>query len=142
MVILRNSDLRIGNLIASGYSEEIEDTWIIGKVKTILSDEVDYEQIEVETDESFEWFFKDCYFSIPLKKDWLIKFCFYINRTTKEDNNIWRKDWSEGYFELEEIISFFFGYPLYSTEIKTVDHLQNLFYFITKEELKTNEYGR
>lgn len=57
MVILRNSDLRIGNFIASGYSEETIDTWIIGKVITILSDEVEHEQIEVETEESFEWFF-------------------------------------------------------------------------------------
>ena len=140
MDILRNSDLRIGNFIASGYSEETIDTWIIGKVITILSDDVEHEQIEVETEESFEWFFKDSYFSIPLTKDWLIKFGFTINRITKEDNNIWRKGWSDGYFELEEINSFFYGYPLYAIEIKTVDHLQNLFYFITKEDLTTNEF--
>jgi len=68
----------------------------------------------------------------------LIKFGFKIVDVTKEGNNIWRKEWSDGYFDLEEITSFFFGGDIYSTKIDTVDHLQNLFYFITGEELIFN----
>jgi len=65
----------------------------------------------------------------------LIKFGFTIQHETKKENNVWRKYYKEGFFDLEEIITFFFGNPLYAVEVKTVDHLQNLFYFITGEEL-------
>ncbi len=136
--MLTSDKIRIGNLIASGANPENPKTWVIGKVLSISSLDTEFEQIEVETEESFEWFFKDNYFSIPLTTEWLLKLGFKINRVTKEDNNIWRKEWTEGYFELEEIISFFFGHPIHSTEIKTIDHLQNLFYFITGEELSVS----
>jgi hypothetical protein len=133
--MLTSDKIRIGNLIAAGANKDNPKTWVIGKVISISSLDAKFEQIEIETEESFEWFFRDNYFSIPLTKEWLLKLGFKINRITKEENNIWRKEWSEGYFELEEIISFFFGHPTYSVEIKTVDHLQNLYYCITKEEL-------
>lgn len=132
---LTAKEIRIGNIIISGNNGKYYEDGIIGKVLEIGNDEREFEQIYCECEESFEWFFKDNYFSIPLTKEWLLKLGFKIIRVTKEDNNIWRKDWTEGYFELEEIISFFFGSPIYSTEIKTIDHLQNLYYFVTCEEL-------
>jgi len=135
---LTSDKIRIGNLIASSGNPKNRETWTIGKVISISSLGVDFEQVEVETSESFEWFFKDNYFSIPLEHEWLIKFGFKIVDVTKEGNNIWRKEWSDGYFDLEEITSFFFGGDIYSTKIDTVDHLQNLFYFITGEELIFN----
>lgn len=130
--------LRIGNIIASAHNKENKETWTIGKVIEISNIDNQYEQILVETKEEYTWFFKDNYFSIPLTKEYLEKFGFKINRITKEDNNIWRKEYANGYFELEEIITFFFGHPVYSTELKTIDHLQNLFFFITGEELILN----
>lgn len=126
--------LRIGNIIASAHNKDNKETWTIGKVIEISNIENQYEQILVETKEDYTWFFKDNYFSIPLTNEYLVKFGFKINRITKEDNNIWRKEYANGYFEIEEIISFFF----HGTEIKTIDHLQNLFFFITNEELNLN----
>ena len=132
---LNAKQIRIGNYIMSGNNGKFYEDGSIGKVLEIGNEERKFEQIYCECEESFDWFFKDNYFPIPLTKEWLIKFGFKINRVTKEENNVWRKEWTEGYFELEEIISFFFGHPVYSTEIKTVDHLQNLFFFVTNEEL-------
>ena len=36
---------------------------------------------------------------IPLTKEWLLNFGFKVNRKTKEGNNIWRCNWTEGHFE-------------------------------------------
>ncbi len=127
--------LRIGNIIASAHNKDNKETWTIGKVIEISNIENQYEQILVETKEDYTWFFNDNYFSIPLTEEYLVKFGFKINRITKEDNNIWRKEYSNGFFELNEFKNTF----LYNrTEIKTIDHLQNLFFFITNEELNLN----
>lgn len=132
---LNAAQIRLGNYIMSGNNGNYCSSGLIGKVLEIGNDDREFEQIYCECEESYEWFFKGNYFPIPLTKEWLYVFGFKINRATKKNNNIWRREWTDGYFELEEITSFFFGYPVHAVEVETVDHLQNLFYFITGEEL-------
>jgi len=60
-----NSDIRINNLIASG--KEFSDISTIGLVRSIGNDDVDFEQIEIECEDSFEWLFKDNYCGVPVK---------------------------------------------------------------------------
>lgn len=72
---------------------------------------------------------------IHLSEEWLLKFGFDRHIVTKEDNQIWRKTWDEGVFDLEQIISFFFGHPMYSVQIKYVHQLQNLYFSLTQKEL-------
>jgi hypothetical protein len=79
------------------------------------------------------------YNPIPITEEWLLKLGFVINRITKEENNIWRKNFEDGFFELEQIISFYFGSPLYAVDIKYVHQLQNLYIAITGEELEIKE---
>ena len=72
--MVNEKHIRIGNYIAASANKDSKDTWVIGKVKTILSSDVDFEQVECECEESFEWFFKDNYFGIPMDSDWHKKF--------------------------------------------------------------------
>jgi hypothetical protein len=73
---------------------------------------------------------------IPLTEEWLLKFGFKVNRQTKEENNIWRCYWTEGHFEIEQIIGFFlWDNNCYGTKIKYVHQLQNLYFALTGEEL-------
>jgi len=76
---------------------------------------------------------------IPLTEEWLLNFGFYKHYVTKEDNQIWRKDWQEGYFDLEQITSFYFGHPCYSVCVTEIHQLQNLFYSLCGEELQLKE---
>ena len=74
---------------------------------------------------------------IELTEEWLIKFGFLINRQTKEENDIWRCNWTEGHFEVEQIIGFYlWDNSCYGTEIKYVHQLQNLYFALTGEELE------
>lgn len=87
-MILKNSDLQIGNIIASG--KVFNNTSTIGKVLEIGNDEKEFEQIYCECSESFEWFFKDNYCGVPLtedlhnifgvKKDGFLNFVYDISR--------------------------------------------------------------
>jgi hypothetical protein len=78
---------------------------------------------------------------IPLTEEWLLKFGFEINRQTKEENNIWRRNWEEGRFEVEQIGAGFFLWDnyCYGTKIKYVHQFQNLYFALTGEELKQQE---
>lgn len=73
---MKANELRLGSLIASSGNPSNIETWVIGKVVSISSLESQFEQIEVETEEEFTWFFKDNYFGIPLTEEWLIRFGF------------------------------------------------------------------
>lgn len=68
--MISEKNIRIGNYIAASANKSNKETWTIGKVRTILSGDVDFEQIEVETEEEFTWFFKDSYFGIPMDEEW------------------------------------------------------------------------
>lgn len=126
--------LRIGNTIASAHNKDNKETWTIGNVIEISNINNQYEQILVETKDDYIWFFKDNYFSIPLTKEYLEKLNFKKDLKNINDS-IWKIEYSKGYFELKEFKNSF----LYNrTEIKTIDHLQNLFFFITNEELILN----
>jgi hypothetical protein len=117
---MKATELRIGNWVDQPNEG-------VAKVTSILNNL----QIRTETG----YVDKYCK-SIPLTEEWLLKFGFKINRQTKEDNNIWRCNWTEGYFEVEQIIGFFlWDNHCYGTEIKYVHQLQNLYFALTGEEL-------
>lgn len=64
---LTNKDLRVGNYIMSGNNGKFsEETGSIGRVLEIGNSDREFEQIYCECTESFEWFFRDNYFGIPL----------------------------------------------------------------------------
>ena len=79
-------------------------------------------------------FCKD-YTPIQLTEEWLLKFGFEYHHDTPHPNKVYRKNWSEGYFDLEHIISFYFGGNFISVELKYVHQLQNLYFALTGEEL-------
>jgi len=45
-----------------------------GKVLSIGQEDQEFEQIYCECEESFNWYFRDNYFGIPLTKEWLVEF--------------------------------------------------------------------
>jgi hypothetical protein len=136
---MKAGELRIGNLVS--ITDEIkigleEEAYLINIFEVKRIEEDGYVSVHSEIENLYEYLGIDDIVPIELNIEWLSKMGFKVNRVTKEDNNIWRKEWSEGYFELEEIISFFFGSPIYSTEIKSVHHLQNIYFALTNEELQ------
>jgi len=71
---MKSNELKKGNWIASGT--EFKETSAIGKVLSIGNDGCEFEQLEVECEESFEWFWKDNYCGIPITEDILPKIGF------------------------------------------------------------------
>jgi len=69
---MKNTEIRIGNLIASG-KEFNDKTSLIGKVISIGMEESEFEQVYCECEESYSWFFKDNYCGIPLTPEWLVR---------------------------------------------------------------------
>jgi hypothetical protein len=122
-------DIRVGNYIMSGNNGKFtKDVSIIGKVLEIGNEDREFEQIYCECEESFEWFFKDNYFSIPLSGDWLDKFGFQFK---------------DGNYVYNEHLYLQYGVECYAvvwlgkwiTNVKSVHHLQNLFQALTLKEL-------
>jgi hypothetical protein len=135
------SELRIGNLIASSGNPSNKETWIIGKVISISSLNTDFEQLEIETDEEFTWFFKDNYFGIPLSIDILKNMGF------KELRDGIYQFWSKDVGIFQVIVcsdNNGFGIRIWVTgtfgrTIYYVHDFQNLFYSLTGVELDTSK---
>jgi hypothetical protein len=142
---MKANELRIGNIIASSGNPRNVETWVIGKVVSISSLESQFEQIEVETDEEFTWFFKDSYFGIPLTEEWLLKFgftfwvdelgikAFYlvygIEYFCVATNGFWQL--RSGLKNNDSAWRMGNNYPF----LKYVHQLQNLYFALTGEEL-------
>jgi hypothetical protein len=117
---IQANELRIGNLVDWNGEN--------GIISQLLEREVVFKCGESDLYETIN--------PIPLTEEWLLNFGFKVNRETKEGNNIWRYNWTEGHFEIEQIYSFFLNDNNgYDTEIKYVHQLQNLFFALTIEEL-------
>lgn len=71
---LTNKDFCVNDYIGNG--KEFSDTSAIGKVWSIGNNDQEFEQIYVETNEDFSWFFKDNYCGIPLTEKWFELFKF------------------------------------------------------------------
>lgn len=72
---LQAGDLRIGNFIISGNNGTFDTDYLdYGKVLSIGQEDQEFEQIYCECEESFNWYFRDNYFGIPLTKEWLVEF--------------------------------------------------------------------
>jgi hypothetical protein len=129
---MKSSELRIGNFIAS--RKEFSDISTIGEVHSISSLDAQFEQLEVETDEDFTWFFKDNYCGIPLTEEWLLKFGFKLTEV----------DYYERFdcvihLDINRIFIAHGEYPnSFESEIaipKYVHQLQNLYFALTGTEL-------
>lgn len=120
---IKPTDLRIGNLI---YSKEHNRNCavILISARSIGVDIKAVNSLDVED-----------YSPIPLTEEWLIRFGFEYHHDTPHPNRVFRKNWDEGFFELEEIITFFYGGNLTSVEVKYVHQLQNLYFALTQTEL-------
>lgn len=150
--MLKNSDLQVNNIIASG--KEFKDTSIIGKVLSIGNDEQEFEQIYCECEESFEWFFKDNYCGIPLTNDILEKAGFekqlvsYLKRIkvtysnwesielveNNDKNGYWYLSFRQGdYVDKNELHKNDFVFI--RRDLQYVHELQQIYKFFTKEEL-------
>ncbi len=141
---MKAEELRIGNFIASSGNPKNIETCVVGKVHSISSMDTQFEQIEVETEEEFIWFFKNSYFGIPLTEKWLIDFGFKkyaessvckgwaigVNPITQDYllNLTWMKNedgtlaecfYKNGYFTIQH-----------------VHQLQNLYFALTRKELR------
>ena len=131
---LKSTQLRLGNFIMSGNNGKFDHDGQIGKVLEIGNEEREFEQIYCECEESFEWFFKDNYFGIPLTKDWLVKLGFELKEDEYYEFNKHRVYLINNSFEFEFTfydnlrVNFFRNYNY-------VHELQNLYYSITLEEL-------
>lgn len=126
---MNTNELRIGNLIASGT--KYTDTSSIGKVLSIGVDDCEFEQIYVEQEESFDWFWKGNYCGIPLTEEWLVKFGFKDNGTmfSKPDNCVISHDFKTIGIYIER----------YEDDItldcpKYIHQLQNLYFSLIGKE--------
>lgn len=146
---LKASDLRIGNIIASSGNPKNKKTWVIGKVHSISSANSQHEQIEVETEEEFTWFFRDSYFGIPITEYWLKRFGFeeqigfivFIGKKYKDksfevawnDIGVWYAYFRNFNPGVED------DFVILRNDLKYVHQLQNLFHSLTGEELTYKE---
>jgi len=133
------NELRIGNYVASSGNPKNEETWVIGKVHSISSMDSQFEQIEVETDEDFTWFFKGNYFGIPLTEKWLLDFGFKTIMVNLYKLSI--ENWKELYVSLNSDgnVHFYISNGFNEIVIRSgklcVHHIQNVFHDFTGEEL-------
>ena len=128
--MIKANELRIGNWIASSANPSDKETWVIGKVVSICSLQAAFEQVEVEAEEEFTWFFKDRYFGIPLTEEWLIRFNFgRLGKYSFRDKNLIIHHRKRGFVVNKKIAI-----------IQYVHQLQNLYFALTQTELtKTNQ---
>jgi hypothetical protein len=129
---MKPSELRIGNLLRDELTKtELRVTGL--KVDGVLTHVIDRSKFPLPDGWSIE--------PIPVTEDMLIRFGFEINRRTKEGNPIWRCLSEDGFFEVEQIGDGFFldDNQSYGTQIDWVHQLQNLFFALTRDELKQEE---
>jgi hypothetical protein len=143
------SELRIGNLIASSGNPSNKETWVIGKVRSISCLDAEFEQIEVETDEDFTWFFKGCYFGIPLTPELLVEIGFgkvigyfittkpNISLELAENNDNSTNQWY-CYVRNKNGIGVKDEFCLLRKDLLHLHQLQNLYFALTGEELTIN----
>lgn len=125
------SDLMIGNYIISGNNGKYDSDMIIGRVLEIGNEDRDFEQIYCECEESYEWFFKDNYFGIPLTQVWLDKFGFkYLGGANLIEFNA---KWFYGNIHIEQLKSGEFVF--HGQQIMYVHQLQNLYFLLTGKKI-------
>ena len=154
-MLLKNSDIRVGNIIQTGNNgvPHVNGYGEIGKVLSIGNDEQEFEQVYCECSESFEWFFKDNYFGIPLNDEWhkkcgveknkFLEYVYDISRFCKK--GITQLVFSGDYLYLRESESPN-GIPsdlicLWNKDVNKefyVHEFQNLYFFLTRKELEIN----
>lgn len=132
--MIQANELRIGNIIASSANQANKETWVIGKVHSISSIDAKFEQIEVETDESFTWFFKDNYFGIPLTEDWLVKFGFKNEKLNRYRLGKLLIALESDSYKKGRV--YYNSWAIKERKPKYVHSLQNLYFALTGKELE------
>lgn len=146
------TELRIGNYIYNGkidigISEDDPTLGFWNRVRSIGNIDQDFEQIECETAESFEWVFKDNWRGIPLCEKWLVALGFekkvdgdidyYEIKNNGGRSYVVCNNHEEWFFSLlvgnvETIL--IYGQPFF----RYIHHLQNLWFSLTGNELTFN----
>ena len=111
---MKANELRIGNWVKLPHVEKPIQVFIIDTTETTTKTKAE---------------------PLPLTEEWLLKFGFAHTHNTPHPNRVFMKSWTEGYFELEEIVNYFWGGSDYSVELEYVHQLQNLYFALTNEEL-------
>jgi len=146
-----NTELRIGNFIFRGKNNKPDDEYPLGfwhKVRSIGNEDQEFEQIECEAEESFEWVFKDNWEGIPLCENWL--FALGFEKTEDLGDMIYYElkgsgtrryticnnhdEWEFSLTVRDEYITLIYDEPFF----QCVHHLQNLWYSLTGKELEFN----
>lgn len=128
------SEIRIGNYIQSGNNGVFAGDGTHGKVLSINQEEVDFEQVYCECEESYDWFFKDNYFGIPLTEELLIKLSYDLaddDTYTYDDICVDTKAASDAY----DVSIWRTKEWVHLTWITDVHQLQNIHFLIGKGEL-------
>jgi hypothetical protein len=140
-LVLKASDLRLNNYIQSGNNGKYISDGIVGKILEIGNEERVFEQIYCECEESFDWFFKDNYFGIPLTEQWILKLGFtwsIPHQAHYKEGFDYVIDFYETYPNVDGCLAFInknhrSGDKLIT--VKFVHELQNLHYVLTQREL-------
>ena len=140
---MKATELRIGNYITSGvngiFNKDLMNT---GRVLEIGLIDKKFEQIYCECEESFEWFFKDNYFGIPLTEEWLFKFGLVNHPNDIPTYGKFFGDFDDddyGYFfcVYQDLGGNFYAQIIGKKIIlNSVHQLQNLYFALAGEELK------
>ena len=146
---MKSNQVRKGNWIASGV--EYGETSTIGKVLSIRNDDCEFEQLEMECSESFEWFWKDNYCGIPITEALLLKMGFELNNYTQKEYYLPFEDatGSHAYFNFKffkngRVDSYLNGIEESVKNIKDlkfqyVHQLQNLYHATSFKEIKIED---
>lgn len=135
---MNTAELRIGNYISACQEYDIDADQPLGywyRVRSIGNEDQEFEQIEAETSESFEWIFKDNWYGIPITVEWLLKFGFERKGEalsfSKEQHTV--IIWPTG------TISYEYNDIELLDNIKYIHLLQNLYFALTSKQLILKE---
>ena len=127
--------LMLGNIIQSGNNGHYDSEGSVGVVLQIGSLDQEFEQVYCECEESFDWFFRDNYFGVPMEDKWFRIFGFELK--TDSAPGIGKFDWWEN--ELVTINSLYRGLwsiaGVESPPIRWVHEFQNSYFLATGKKL-------
>ena len=131
---LAADELMLGNIIQSGNNGKYVEEGTIGRVLQIGALDQEFEQVYCECSESFEWFFKDNYFGVPMSDFWFEVFGFTLE--TESAPGIGEFSWWENdRVVINNIYPGVWSIDGFSTPIRWVHQFQNAYFTFTGEKL-------
>lgn len=131
---LAADEIMLGNIIQSGNNGKYVEEGTIGRVLQIGALDQEFEQVYCECGESFEWFFKDNYFGVPMSDFWFEVFGFTLE--TESAPGIGEFSWWENdRVVINNIYRGVWSIDGCSTPIRWVHQFQNAYFTFTGEKL-------